>query len=324
MRRLTALALFAVAAALWSGCPEDPGGDDAGPDSGPGQDAGRDGGVDAGVDAGTDAGADSGTGSDAGTDAGTDGGTDAGMTVPQITAADQTLSTLSTLTTVASVTATQQGWVTISVPASGGGTEIAGLVAVPAGATNNLSVWVDRPIQDQWQVTFTLYRDLGTVGVYEPLEDTVVLDGSSNPVEATAVITVAANTPAVRYTFTNSGFSAWTIAPFPLIFLSTLSSSGTNPTLTLHPGWRYEMVANGGSLHPLQFVTLGATPVDDVLLLGQGSASGSLEGDGTVAWTDTGAGGTSRFTVSAALSSAPLTGYRCQNHGSMRSTITIQ
>src|SRR6185436_19759528 len=137
-------------------------------------------------------------------------------------------------------------------------------------------------------------------------------------VTASFRVTVPAGTPAVRYTFVFGAGFVWRVSATPAAFASTLSSTGDNPGLTLFAGWRYETTDQSFPGHPFELANSNGT--DTVLLSQQGV--GTLEGDPTVSWVDS--GGVSRFTLSPTLQ-AQLNLYRCGVHTTlMRAPITIQ
>lgn len=96
---------------------------------------------------------------------------------------------------------------------------------------------------------------------------------------------------------------------------------GANPTLVLHIGREYLFTNDTGAVHPLEFITGGATRNDDVVLLAQGDSKGSLENDLDIDWTED--GNTVRFRVTETLSQV-LDRYRCgiPSHAAMRGSIT--
>jgi hypothetical protein len=126
----------------------------------------------------------------------------------------------------------------------------------------------------------------------------------------------------VAYTFTPP-FTTWQVTATPPRFSSTVSTSGSNPTLTLYSGWHYVAMNSGFAFHPLELLVFGANAASDTTLLSQAtSTTGSLEGDSSIGWTEV--SGESHFTVSPSLQ-AQLTGYRCGVHTTMmRAPIVIQ
>ena len=136
-----------------------------------------------------------------------------------------------------------------------------------------------------------------------------------------------AQTSDFNLTFDNNSFIAYVLTAVS----STKVYSGTlpaeNPKLNLIVGKRYGIQVLHYTSHPFQVVAKGATSASDVVLLGQGAASGSFESDSAVAWTDS--GGTVAFTATLALvqamkASGATPGYRCQIHPStMRGSFTV-
>src|SRR5262245_44572544 len=102
-------------------------------------------------------------------------------------------------------------------------------------------------------------------------------------------------------------------------FLSSFSPSAANlgatggvgdPILNLVIGKRYQFTVSAA--HPMAIARLGP----DTILLAQGGASGTFEGDSAVNWQDTGTVFT--FTLTPALAEAMQgqAGYFCQIHSS--------
>lgn len=88
-----------------------------------------------------------------------------------------------------------------------------------------------------------------------------------------------------------------------------------DPALNLIAGRRYGVAVVNPATHPLQIIAIDGS---DTVLLSMGATAGSLEGDGTINWTDDGSGNV-EFTASQSLLDAltqggATPGYRCGNH----------
>ncbi len=241
-----------------------------------------------------------------------------GPVTPSITAANQTLNNLSTQVAVAAVTSDGPGWITIHEE---GGT-LLGHTAVGAGSTSDVTVTLDRPAQDGEMLNAMLHVDAGVVGVFEfPGVDVPALNAQQQPVEQAFSVVVAAGTPALRLRVSNVGTSAFRFtAVEPEGFAGVIGPQGNNQTLTLQRDWRYEVVNSASTGHPFEFITRGGSPAADVVLLSQ-VAAGSLEGDASIGWSQS--GNAVRFTLSPSLAIV-LNGYRCSIHSSvMRGSVVI-
>ncbi|HEY8208182.1 MAG TPA: hypothetical protein VIG99_11915 [Myxococcaceae bacterium] len=318
LRRVLAMVVLAMAIGVWSGCPDDGGGENDG-----GQDSGQDSG--SGADGGSDAGGDAGDGCcDAGADAGSDAGSDAGGGIdPSLDVRDQSPA-LSTEVVITGVTAAAAGWVVVNAPLSDGGAT-SGFSPVSIGTSSLVKVAVGDPLVNGTTVAAELHQDLGAAGTYEPGVDPLVQNNAGMPVQGTFLVTVPAGTPAVRYTFSptfNGSAFVWRVAAAPARFASTLSTTGDNPQLTLFTGWRYEAVDPAFGVHPFELANATGS---DTILLSQKADAGTMKDDPTIAWEDgRNASGASRFTLSPSLQ-AQLNLYRCGVHfGSMRSPVVIQ
>ncbi len=102
-----------------------------------------------------------------------------------------------------------------------------------------------------------------------------------------------------------------------------------DPTINLIVGRRYGVTVSDFTGHPLQLLAKGAGSGSDVVLLAQGVAAGTLEGDTGINWVDSG-GALVEFTLTPALAAAMAPGggrnpgYRCEIHSDMmRGNFTI-
>jgi hypothetical protein len=242
---------------------------------------------------------------------------------PSIGVSDQTLGQLSTQVTVASAASDGPGWATIHEQSGGDAGAVIGHAHLNDGASQNVTVTLDRPAVSGETLYAMLHTDLGTAGTYEfPGVDAPVSIGGEI-VMAPFVVTVPSSTPAIRLRVSSAGSSAYVFSQVePAAFAGMLGAGGNNPTLTLHRGWRYELVNTVFGMHPFQLLDRGATAATDVVLLSE-AGNGSLETDATIAWTDNGQG-TLRFTLSPSLAAA-LSGYRCSVHPTiMRGAAAIE
>lgn len=230
-----------------------------------------------------------------------------------LTVMDQTLD-FSTRVTVASANSLGAGWMVIHEDDGGAPGAVIGVAPVTDGANAAIDVILDRPATDGETLYAMLHEDSPADGAYTfdgaNGEDMPALDASDEVVVAGFETTVAADTPAVRFTLNNSGQTAFEFtAAEPAFFEAWISDvGGNNPTLTLAEGWRYEIDNQASTAHPLELVGLGATRPADTVLLAQGGDTGSLEDDTDVNWTET--AGTVGFTLTPTLN-AELSGYRC-------------
>ncbi len=94
---------------------------------------------------------------------------------------------------------------------------------------------------------------------------------------------------------------------------ATATTGTQNVSIELRTGRRYRFVNNGGSGHPLEF--LSST---NAVLLAQNNQTGSFEGDGAVNFMVEGNNVT--FTLTSALA-AEIAKYRCSFHPSMTGPI---
>ncbi len=134
-----------------------------------------------------------------------------------------------------------------------------------------------------------------------------------------------------QWTFDNSGFFSYTLTSVSSTRLFSGSLPAANPVITLLVGMRYEVINVNSGAHPFQVLAKGSGAGSDVILLSQGSATGSMESDADVAWTDDGntSNGKVAFTVTQALVDAMNAGgnnpgYRCAVHtGTMRGDFDV-
>ncbi|HOX47084.1 MAG TPA: hypothetical protein PK668_26055 [Myxococcota bacterium] len=242
---------------------------------------------------------------------------------PAIAAAAQTLDDLSTVVLVQSATSVGLGWVTIHEDDAGSPGLVLGHAHLDAGTTASVAVVLDRPAVNGETLHAMLHLDEGTPRAYEfPGVDVPATDGQGGVVMAPFLVTVPVATPAVRLTLGASGTTDYrVVSAEPTDLAGGLGVGLMDPALSLRAGWRYEVVNQAAGSHPFELVTRGAIAAQDTVLL-SASASGSLEGDAAVHWTEV--GGTLGFTLAGGLSAA-LDGYRCAFHpASMRGTMAVE
>ncbi len=135
---------------------------------------------------------------------------------------------------------------------------------------------------------------------------------------------------AADYSFKMSanGMSSWTFSN-PSSPDINGGSGVENTTINLIVGKRYAIVSLGAVVgHPFQVIAKGSSSVNDIVLLAEGSAVGSLESDSGINWTDD-SNGNLQFTVTSGLvaamtQSGHTTGYRCEQHpDAMRGNFAI-
>ena len=136
-------------------------------------------------------------------------------------------------------------------------------------------------------------------------------------------VTVAAGTPAIRVTITNTGTTAYQFSMVEPALYADDFANGDNPAISLRQDWRYEFVNTSYPTHPLEFIdqTRMQPRPNDTVLVGQDSA-GSLSGDTDVNLVEN--GDTFQITLAGPLVSG-IRGYRCAvtNHVNMRGTVNV-
>lgn len=244
----------------------------------------------------------------------------------EIIVSDQSLSDLSTVVVIDRAVLSSGGWVAVFDEADLGGAPL-GFAEVPAGGAEGISVVLERPVSDGETLYAVLHVDQPADGQFTfgagTGEDLPALAPDDGQYLDTFVATVAAGTPAVRFTIrglSNSAYS-WTQAE-PAHFRDWIGAGNNNQVLSLKPGWHYEIVNLSSAAHPLELVTRGATRDQDVVLLSQ-DVAGSLEAASEVNWSES--GNRMRFTLAGPLANA-LDSYRCsvRTHSAMRGSIALQ
>jgi len=131
----------------------------------------------------------------------------------------------------------------------------------------------------------------------------------------------------VAWTFGNIGSSSYRLDAFEPGDSEFGTIGGTNPTLPLELGGRYQVKVTNYSVHPFEVIAKAASPSQDQVLLSM-SIQGSFQSDPEVNWEDDGRG-TVRFTLTQSLYGAMLAdgrnpGYRCRPHlFTMRGDFTV-
>lgn len=141
--------------------------------------------------------------------------------------------------------------------------------------------------------------------------------------------TVAQTT--LQLTMDNDFNSDYTLTSVSSVEVFAGSLPADDPVINLEIGNRYVFTIVNPVVHPFQVLAKGANPAEDVVVLSQGSASGSLEGDSGVNWQDDGqsSNGVISFTVTQGLvdamnQSGLSPGYKCEAHPvSMRGDFNI-
>ncbi|MBE7560972.1 PQQ-dependent sugar dehydrogenase [bacterium] len=134
--------------------------------------------------------------------------------------------------------------------------------------------------------------------------------------------------PDYTWTFVDDGGSSYILTAVSSSKLYAGSLPAEDPTLNLIQGRRYRAIIQDPGTHPFDIVALGSNSGEDTVLLAQGAGTGTMEGDGTVAWVDVG-DGTVEFTLSPSLVAAftaggKTPGYRCNAHpDSMRGQFAL-
>jgi hypothetical protein len=208
--------------------------------------------------------------------------------------------------------------------------EILGAMLVSAGLHESFELPTERPMRDGDEIILTLHADSPADGQFthraNAAQDPPLNTLSGMPARS-GIFTMLLNDsiPAVIFTINAVGSSAYQwISARPSIYQSMISStSANNPTITLRRGWRYQIVNNNQSAHPIEFIRRGATRAQDQLLLSP--SGGSLSSDPDIDWTAI--DDVSTFTVTGDLASgaASLDGYRCgvPAHEQMRGQIVL-
>ncbi len=131
---------------------------------------------------------------------------------------------------------------------------------------------------------------------------------------------VAASSHDVSWTFGSFGTQSYRLDGFEPGDADLGASIGdTDPTLTLHLGWRYQVTVTDFISHPFEVLAKGGSAGLDTVLLSMAPAlAAPFEGDPGVGWMDDGVG-TVAFTLTLDLYDAMATatqspGYRCRLH----------
>ncbi len=247
-----------------------------------------------------------------------------GSSLATIRADDQTADNLSTIVTVAEAFSNGPGWVVVHEDKDGEFWTTLGWAQLDSGANADIKVVLNRPVADGESLHAMLHADYGDIGTYQYSGvDPPVTDGTGAIIVDMFQVTVPEGTPAIRIQAVNIGDAAYDfVAVEPEEYFADVhDGGGGNQTLTLTAGWRYEIVNLAYQLHPIELMTTGMTPAEDVILLSQ-AVAGSLETDGTIGWYDN--ENTIRFTLSESLE-AVLDGYRCAPHfTTMRGSLVVQ
>jgi hypothetical protein len=249
---------------------------------------------------------------------------------PLVTQANQTLAGVSTRLSVDLVYAVEAGHIVIHEDDGNGSPgPVIGDAPVAVGENTDVEVILSRPAVDGETLHAMLHVDDPADGVY-------TFDGSNgedgpvvymgNVVNTPFQVTVPAGLPAVIFTISNVGMSAYRFtAAEPAAFESWISdTSGNNPTVTLRQGWRYTLDNTAVAGHPIDLGDIDETPPligspNDVIALSQ-ATDPALEGDADVNWVE--AGSKASFTLTPTLAGS-VDGYVCANHDDMRGAIVI-
>jgi hypothetical protein len=241
-----------------------------------------------------------------------------------LTVMDQTLEDLTTILMVDQVYSMGEGWVAVFADDMGSRGALLGYSMVPDATSTMVYVELMMPLMDGTIVHVLLLSDQGEMGTFEyPGTDMPQLDDMSMEIMGESTVTVTAGTPDIRVQVVNIGMSAYTWSMVePALFSDTLGMEEDNQTLTLKPGWRYEVVNSAFGPHPLEFIMEGMTPPsDDTIGLSQEDPS-ALEDDMDINWLETEGEGSVFFTVSQTFVDEIDT-YRCGIHtATMRGAIT--
>jgi hypothetical protein len=141
----------------------------------------------------------------------------------------------------------------------------------------------------------------------------------------------SAQTPNYFWTFNHSGVADYVLtSASPEVWPGSIPAS--DPTLTLKIGKRYRVTITNPGLTPFQVIAKATVPGSDVVLLSQGSFSGSFESNQSVAWADDGndPNGKVDFTLTQSLATAmhpagKTPGYRSENQiFNIRGSFNIQ
>lgn len=126
------------------------------------------------------------------------------------------------------------------------------------------------------------------------------------------------------WVFDNSGNDDYTLTSVSNTSIFSGSLPASDPVLTIVMGTRYTVTVVNSLAHPFQVLAKGASSAQDIVLLSQGAAGGSLEADVGINWQDDGQGlnGVVSFTVTQTLvdaftQSGLIAGYKCRLHPTM-------
>jgi hypothetical protein len=226
---------------------------------------------------------------------------------PSLAAPAYTATSVSSQVSVGPVVSPGAGFLVVHSNTAGAPGPVIGWATVVAGKTESLMIELDRPLADSQTVWPMLHKDTNPGdGDYKgEVADPPVLDAGKAVTVAMKVV-VPEGTPAASITLddTDPQWVVESVTPAKWETGMVDQTAGNSPTLTLAPGWRYEVVTPKG--HPLAF---GSDDAEFVNALVQGSTDGKLETDGDINWDDMG-DGKARFTVSATFQAA-VNAYRC-------------
>ncbi len=149
-----------------------------------------------------------------------------------------------------------------------------------------------------------------------------VLFGTSNSCYA------ASHDVAWSFFETDLEFASYNLVSVEPSYIDIGQIGAENPDMILQLGKRYQVTVTNFNFHPFEVIAKGATALDDTVLLSQGLAVGSFEGDNGVDWLGDGTS-TVTFTLTSGLYNAMIAsgktpGYRCWPHAlTMRGNFVI-
>jgi hypothetical protein len=243
-----------------------------------------------------------------------DAAPDAGPTLPRLKADDQSLA-LSTEVQIAAVETDAPCWLAVHAgdDADAPG-EVLGFVRLPAGAHEAVALALARPARDGESLFAVLHEDAGERGRFD-------FPGPDGPIADPVPFRVAvpADSPAVRLTLSSidaSAFDFITVEPDTLAgeTVGAADALSGDQTLTLRPGWRYEIVNTVAGAHPFELITDGTPGAEDDRVQTSPDldpAQTPLEREPGVAWQE--ADGRMRFTVTRSFRTL-VDAYRCGIH----------
>jgi hypothetical protein len=185
----------------------------------------------------------------------------------------------------------------------------------------DVAVPLQRPAADGETLWAMLHTDDGN-GMYDGAATDAPVEDGGMVVQQSFDVTVAAGTPDVRITITNDGVTDYdflSIEPDIEPYSDDIGGGGTDPTLELEDGRRYEILNEATMNHPFEFIEKGASAAVDTVRASQ-QTDPAFENNPQTDWVED--GNSIFFTVSNGFQTN-IDGYRCAIHiVAMRGDVT--